>query len=161
MPATVNVNKLTVVHADSSGICMAMPDVCLTPAPPAPPIPIPYPNISQSQDTSGGSSTVKMDGNPIMVKGASFSKSTGDEAGSVGGVMSGMIQGKAEFLNYSFDVTVEGNNVCRLGDLMMSNSKNTPPMPLVQPPLIALPMLQQDDTEEAWGLTKVEFGGQD
>jgi hypothetical protein len=158
MPATVNVNMMTVVHADSGGILMALPDVCLTPAPPAPPIPIPYPNIAQSQDTSGGSSTVKMDGNSIMVKGASFSKSTGDEAGSVGGVMSGMIQGKAEFLNYSFDVTVEGNNVCRLADLMMSNSKNTPPMPLVQAPLIVLPSLSSDPSEEDWDLTSLDPG---
>jgi len=158
MPAHVNVNMRTVVHADSNGILMTIPDVCQTPTPVGP-IPIPYPNIAQSQDTSGGSQTVKMDGNSILVKGACFSKSTGDEPGSAGGIMSGIIQGKAEPLTYSFDVMVEGNNVCRLGDMMMSNSKNTPPMPLIQPPMIMLPMLQQDETDTPWSLSKIIFGG--
>jgi hypothetical protein len=57
-----------------------MPDVCLTPAPPSSPIPIPYPNMAMSQDTSQGSKTVTCDGNPIMLQGSCFSKSTGDEA---------------------------------------------------------------------------------
>lgn len=137
MPATVIVNNLTVVHKDSGGMAMFMPDVCLTPAPPAPPVPVPYPNIAQSQDTDQGSQTVTMDGNPIMLKGSVFSKSTGDEAGSVGGVMSGVTQGKAEFVAYSFDVKVEGKNVARFGDLMLGNkgaAVNTPPMPEIQPP---------------------------
>src|SRR3974377_636792 len=85
MPVTVGVNNLTVVHQGSSGVSMAFPDVCKTPAPPAPPIPIPYPNIAQSTDTAQGSSTVKCDGNPICLKDSNFSMSTGDEAGSAGG----------------------------------------------------------------------------
>ena len=121
MPATVNVNKRTVVHASSSGIASFFPDVCNTPAPPAPPVPIPYPNIAQSSDTAQGSQQVKMDGNPVMVKGANFSTSTGDEAGSIGGLVSSTTKGKAEFMNYSFDVKIEGKNACRLGDMMMGN----------------------------------------
>ncbi len=125
MPATVIVNKLTVVHKSSNGMVNFMPDVCLTPAPPAPPVPVPYPNIAMSQDTDQGSKTFKADGNPIMLQKSVFSKSTGDEAGSVGGVGSGVIKGKAEFINYSFDVMVEGKNVPRLGDLMLGKHRSS------------------------------------
>src|SRR5438445_11881364 len=113
MPATVNVNMRTVVHASSSGIATAFPDVCKTPSP-AGPIPIPYPNIGQSSDTAQGSKQVKMDGNPICLEDSNFGMSTGDEAGSAGGgVASNKIKGKAEFINYSFDVKVEGKGVAR------------------------------------------------
>ncbi|GAB4229317.1 MAG: hypothetical protein OHK0028_03350 [Deltaproteobacteria bacterium] len=150
MPATVNVNNRTVVHASSNGIATAFPDVCKTPTPGGP-IPIPYPNIAQSSNTAMGSKTVKMDGNPIMLDGSNFSTSTGDEAGSAGGVVSNTIKGKAEFVNYSFDVKVEGKNVPRLGDLMLQNkmsSPNTPPMPEVQPPIIGLASLDDEKKNE-------------
>ena len=61
MSATVNVNNLTVVHKDSSGIVSGFPDVCKTPSP-AGPVPIPYPNLAKSQDTTQGSQTVTMEG---------------------------------------------------------------------------------------------------
>src|SRR5262245_49420260 len=156
MPATVNVNFRTVVHKSSNGIATAFPDVCKTPSP-AGPIPIPYPNIAMSKDTSQGSSSVKMDGNPIMLKDSVFSTSTGDEAGSAGGVVSSVTKGKAEFVLYSFDVKVEGKNVPRLGDLMLQNkggSPNTPPFPEVQPPKVAVP--GPDDEEEEWELDTLD-----
>jgi hypothetical protein len=66
--------------------------------------------------------------------------SSGDEAGSAGGgVVSNKIKGKAEFVNYSFDVKVEGKGVARAMDLMLHNDKNTPPFPLLQPPIIPIP----------------------
>ena len=113
MPVTVGANSMSVVHASSNGTSPSFPDVCNTPAPPAPPIPIPYPNIAMSSDTAKGSKKVKCDGKPICHKDSNFSTSTGDEAGSVGGVASGKTKGKAEFINYSFDVKVEGSNVAR------------------------------------------------
>jgi hypothetical protein len=134
MAATVNVNKRTVVHATSDGVATAFPDVCLTP--PAP-VPVPYPNVALSRDTSEGSETVRMDGNPIMLERSVFSKSSGDEPGTAGGVISGTNRGKAEFVTYSFDVKVEGRCVPRLGDLMVQNelvAPNTPPFPEIQPP---------------------------
>lgn len=139
MGVSVGVNKLSVVHKDSSGTTIAFPDVCKTPSP-AGPIPIPYPNIAKSSDTASGASTVKADGNPICVKDSNFSTSTGDEAGSAGGgVVSNKIKGKAEFVNFSFDVKAEGKNVCRALDLMLHNDKNTPPFPVLQGPVMAVP----------------------
>jgi hypothetical protein len=125
MPATVNTNKLSVVHAGSSGMAMSFPDVCKTPTP-AGPVPIPYPNIAQSSDTADGSSTVKVDGNPIMLKSSNFRMSSGDEAGSAMGVVSNKIKGKAIPINASFDVKVDGKNVFRLTDPMKTNCGSNP-----------------------------------
>lgn len=156
MPATVNVNLRTVVHAASDGVATAFPDVCNTPSPTGP-SPIPYPNVAMSADTAQGSQDVKMDGNPIMLQGSSFKTSTGDEAGASGGVVSGQIKAKAEFVNFSFDVMVEGKPVPRLGDMMVQNkggAPNTAPMPEVQPPaVVVLPGMpgsdQQAEQDEA------------
>lgn len=123
MPCTVFVNCRGVVHKGSGGMSMVFPDVCQTPSP-AGPIPIPYPNIGQSSDTSAGPTSVTTDGNMPMVKGAKYMMTSGDEAGSAGGVMSGSIKGEAEFMMYSFDVKYEGNNVCRMGDPLFHNKKN-------------------------------------
>ncbi len=140
MPSTVSANNMTTVHAGSTGIAVAFPDVCKTPTPGGP-IPIPYPNIAQSSDTADGSSTVKVDGNPIMLKGSNFKMSTGDEAGSAMGVVSNKIKGKAEPVNYSFDVKVDGKNVFRLGDMMLHNvgGPNTPTTPEGQAPNPGIP----------------------
>jgi uncharacterized Zn-binding protein involved in type VI secretion len=159
MGAKVNVNMRTVVHKDSGGVATAFPDVCKTPSP-AGPVPIPYPNVAKSSDTAQGSSTVSMDGNPVMLKGSVFSTSTGDEAGSAGGVASGTTKGKAEFINYSFDVIVEGKNVARLGDMMLQNkgsAPNTPPFPEVQPPLVVVPPAQEQASDQEWDLTQMKI----
>ena len=139
MGVTVSVNNMSVVHSGSSGITTAAPDVCKTPSPGGP-IPIPYPNIAKSSDTAKGAKKVSCDGNPVCVKDSNFMMSTGDEAGSAGGgVASNKIKGKAEFVNFSFDVQFEGKNVPRALDMMLHNDKNTPPAPLVQGPAMAMP----------------------
>ena len=139
MPSSVGVNFLSVVHKSSNGTTIAFPDVCKTPAPPAPFVPIPYPNIAMSTDTAKGSKKVKMDGNPICTKDSTFRMSTGDEGGTAGGgMLSSKIKGKAEFVTFSFDVKVEGKNVARAFDLMLHNDKNTPPFPVLQPPVVGI-----------------------
>jgi hypothetical protein len=134
----VGVNKMSVVNEDSKGITIAFPDVCKTPSP-AGPIPIPYPNIAKSGDTAKGTKKVSVEGKPVCVKDSNFSTSTGDEGGTAGGgVASNKTKGKAEFVNYSFDVKFEGKNVARAFDLMLHNDKNTPPTPVLQGPVIAI-----------------------
>jgi hypothetical protein len=124
MGQTTFANSRGVVHKGSGGMSVVFPDVCKTPAPPAPPIPIPYPNIGQSSDTSDGPSAVKTDGKMPMVKGAKYSKSTGDEPGTIGGIMSSVNRNECEYMMYSFDVKFEGKNVCRMGDPLFHNKKN-------------------------------------
>ena len=122
MGCTVFVNIRSVAHKGAGGkaICMT-PDVCKTPAAPSP-VPIPYPNIAQDSSTADGSKTVKFDGNPIMLKTSNFSTSSGDEAGNAGGgIASSKFKGKAKFVSYSFDVKVEGKNVCRHLDMTLMN----------------------------------------
>ena len=146
MSVTVGVNNLSVVHKSSNGTTIAFPDVCKTPSP-AGPVPIPYPNIARSSDTANGTKKVKCDGNSTCVKDSNFRMSTGDEAGSAGGgVVSNKIKGKAEFVNFSFDVKFEGKNVARAFDLMLHNDKNTPPFPLLQGPVVAM----GDDEDECY-----------
>ena len=125
MPAKVFVNFMGVVHKGSGGMNIVFPDVCKTPAPPAPaPVPIPYPNIGQSSDTSQGPTSVTTDGQMPMVKGAKYLKSSGDEPGVAGGVVSSVFMQECEFMMYSFDVKFEGNNVCRMSDPLFHNKKN-------------------------------------
>jgi uncharacterized Zn-binding protein involved in type VI secretion len=124
MPSTVFANAMGFSHQKSGGISTVFPDVCKTPTPGGP-VPIPYPNVGRSGDTTDGSKSVKVEGgNSTMLKGSNYKMSTGDEAGSVGGVVSSKIKGKCEFTLYSFDVKVEGKNVCRMGDMLTHNDKN-------------------------------------
>lgn len=141
MSVTVGVNNMSVVHKSSMGTTICFPDVCKTPTPGGP-IPIPYPNIAMSSNTAKGTKKVKCDGNPICVKDSNFSTSTGDEAGTAGGVISSKFKGKAEFILFSFNVKAEGKNVCRAFDLMLHNDKNTPPFPVLQMPIIAIPSME-------------------
>lgn len=161
MAATVMVNQMTVVHASSGGMVMFMPDVCKTPTGGGP-VPMPYPNVARSQDTSLGSQQVTCDGNPIMLQGSQFSQSTGDEAGSLGGVVSGVTKGQAEFISYSFDVQVEGKPVARLGDMMLGNKGgtfNTPPAAEVQPPLPPAMMVPSEQNKDALHIVVVDAAG--
>jgi hypothetical protein len=148
----VNVNALTVVHADSDGVAPSFPDVCLTPSPGGSPIPVPYPNLAQSVDTAQGTKSVLVEGNSVMVQGAIFATSTGDEAGSAGGVASATTKGKARFVNYSFDVKLDGKCVARLGDPMTHNelgAANTAAFPEIQPPCPMEPSAVGDETGES------------
>ncbi|MEY4511632.1 MAG: hypothetical protein RLZZ450_3754 [Pseudomonadota bacterium] len=140
MAVTVIVNHLTVVHKGSGGIATAgAPDVCNTPSPSGP-MPMPYPNVAKSADLALGTIRVTADGQPVATKDSCFMISTGDEAGSLGGVVSGVFKGKAKFVNYSMDVKFEGKNVARLSDpmTMNGNQPNTlTPAELQQANLVA------------------------
>lgn len=99
------------------------PDVCKTPTPGGP-VPVPYPNVGKAADTAKGPKNVVVDGCMPMVKGAEYRTSSGDEPGTLGGVVSGVHRGVCEFMMFSFDVKFAGKNVCRLGDPLFHNKKN-------------------------------------
>lgn len=126
MPVTINVNNLSLCHKASGGMSIAtIPDVCKTPSPGGP-VPIPYPNIATEQDLAKGTTTVKADGGNMCANyGSEFSKSNGDEPGTVGGVKSGTFIKEATWITYSFDVKLEGKGACRLTDKMFHNHQNT------------------------------------
>lgn len=126
MSLTIEVNNLSLCHKGSNGISTAtVPDVCKTPSPGGP-VPLPYPNISMSSDLENGTTTVEADGgNMIAIKGSDFSRSTGDEPGTVGGVKSNVNMKESKWILYSFDVKFEDANVCRLTDKKTQNHENT------------------------------------
>ena len=124
MGQTTFANSRGIAHKGSGGMSIAFPDVCKTPAPPAPFVPIPYPNIGKASDTSKGPKKVKTDGKMPMTKGAKYSRSMGDEAGTLKGIISRQNMAECEYMMYSFDVKFEGKNVCRMGDPLFHNKKN-------------------------------------
>lgn len=127
----VLINGRTAVHAGSNGNYTS-PDVCNTPSGDGCAI-VMYTNSAKSSDADKTASSVKINGHPACTKKSTFSKSSGDEGGSCGGVSSGTKQGKAEFIMGSSDVKIEGAAAVRAFDMMVSNNHNTPPMPLMQP----------------------------
>ncbi len=147
----VNVPK-TAVTTGSNGLAAAtVPNVCKMPGPPAPFVPTPLPNIGKSGDNPQGySTTVKIEGNAVAIKGATF-KSVGDIAsqGTGGGIISANTQGPTEFAAPgSLDVKIEGKNVHLLTDAVMNNCgspANAATTPgVVQAALVVKPVLEFD-----------------
>ena len=125
----VVINGRTAVHAGSGGV-LKTSDVCKTPGKCRARN---YTNIATSTNAAKTASTVFINGHPVCHKDSIFAVSTGDEAGSCGGVNSGTIKQKAEFITASNNVFIEGIPAVRQNDLMVSNNRNTPPAPLMQP----------------------------
>ena len=125
MGATVSANDRTVVHKKSSGIATAFPDVCKTPTP-AGPIPIPYPNIAMANQASSGTCTkkVKIQNKAAILKGTEIPSSSGDEAGSIGGVVSSKIKGSCKYKCGSGKVKCEGKAVAYVGCMTGQNGSN-------------------------------------
>jgi hypothetical protein len=126
MSVTVIINDLTLAHKGSAGTANAtLPDSCKTPSPGGP-VPLPYPNIAISADLAKGTTTIRADGgNMCANKGSELSRSTGDEAGTAGGVTSSTFIKEATWMLYSDDVFFEGKNACRLTDKLFMNHQNT------------------------------------
>ena len=106
------------------GNCFAMPDVCLTPAPPAPPVPVPYPNTGMVNQAKKTSTKVKFAGKEVVTKKSEMSRSMGDEAGVNKGVMSGMNMGKVSYKKASSKVKVQGQQCAHLTSMTGHNGSS-------------------------------------
>ncbi|MAR89389.1 MAG: hypothetical protein CML06_00700 [Pseudomonadales bacterium] len=133
MPSVAIHPPKTPVTKGSMGIAKATtPNVCKMPGPPAPFVPTPLPNIARSGTSPKGYSTkVKIEGNPVAIRGSSF-KSMGDMAskGTGGGVVSANTHGPAKFITPgSLSVKIQGKAVHLLGEPMLNNcaASGTPP----------------------------------
>ena len=111
----------------AGGLCIAFPDVCLTPAPPSPsPVPIPYPNTGvEPSDLSFAPNVLitctpahNMSTQPIMTQ--------GDNLGVATGVASGTVMGPARTVTAAFTVLVGGMPLARLTSATIQNSTNAP-----------------------------------
>jgi hypothetical protein len=93
------------------GQCFAFPDVCKTPAPPAPFAPIPYPNIAMCTQASDTADNVKISNKPVITKKSSVSRSSGDEAGTLKGMVSATNMDKASWTLGVSKVKVQGDDI--------------------------------------------------
>ncbi len=121
--STVFANKQGITHKGSGAESISGPDVCLTPAGKSQ-VPIPYTNVARSSTLAGGSKSVFINGHSVAIAGSFYGSSTGDQAGTGKGLLSGTVGDKAVFINWSSDVRIEGRGVCRNGDLMVHNNWN-------------------------------------
>jgi uncharacterized Zn-binding protein involved in type VI secretion len=125
MPSVaINQPKTPVTEGSNTLAVATVPNVCKMPGPPAPFVPAPLPNIGKSAlNPDGYSTSVKIEGNAVAIRGATFT-SMGDVAskGTGGGLISANTQGITKFIGPgSLDVKIEGKNVQLLGDPMLNN----------------------------------------
>ena len=106
-----------------TGQVMSMPDVCKTPTPGGP-VPIPYPNTAMNLMAAPPVVQVLISNSPAINKGSKIALSNGDQAGSAGGVVSGSMMGKCEFMTCSFKVKIKGKPAIRQLDQAQSNKGN-------------------------------------
>jgi hypothetical protein len=105
------------------GTCFAIPDVCKTPAVPSP-VPVPYPNFGMLNQATKESTKVKFAGKPALTIKFEIASSQGDEAGTVGGVVSGRNMDKVTFKKRSEKVKVEGQPYVHLTSITTHNGTN-------------------------------------
>lgn len=111
------------VSVFGNGMAMANPDVCMVP-PFA--IPTPFPNLGQNAMAVPTYFTIATLGMPELTITAMYAITNGDQAGAMGGVMSGTIMGPGRPLMGSQVCFVAGQPVWRLTDPTMQNLSNAP-----------------------------------
>ena len=100
-------------------------DACKTPTPGGP-VPMPYPNIAMLAQANSGtcSSKVKIMNMAAVTTKTEIPMSTGDEAGTIGGVMSNRFKGPVSFKMGSSSVKVEGEKLVHLTSMTGHNGSN-------------------------------------
>jgi hypothetical protein len=111
------------ITTKSNGICFAFPNVCLTPSGPSM-VPIPYPSVGQLSAVQDPSASVHAGGNQVVTRASSIASTSGDAAGTGGGVQSGTFGGEVRFKAYSGSVFATGSEVVRMFDQTEQNNGN-------------------------------------
>jgi hypothetical protein len=94
----VHANGRSILHAgDGLQHVCAVPDACKTPTP-AGPQPAAYINVGNSSDLVDGSKQVKTGGKSIALAGSALRQTSGNEPGTLGGLISGKVKGKAGWI---------------------------------------------------------------
>ncbi len=120
----------------AGGVYFCFPDVCLTPVPPpVTQVPIPYPNVAQLAATDGAVDKVLIENKEIVVEGSKVPSSTGDDAGTKGGVVSGKNMDQVQPKTFSSKVFAKGKKVVTLTSVSAHNgsSANMPVGAMVTP----------------------------
>ncbi|MBI4950933.1 MAG: DUF4150 domain-containing protein [Myxococcales bacterium] len=108
------------------GADAGVPDVCLTPAPPAPPVPVPYPNAAVGATGTPAVYNVLFMCGPAHNVATTVPQTNGDNAGVNTGVASGTVMGPSRHVTPAATVLVGGLPVTRLTSITVQNSTNCP-----------------------------------
>jgi len=106
-----------------TGMDQGFPDVCLTPA--TVPVPTPYPNIAMSSNTAPVVDTILINCMPVINQLSKGFVSNGDEAGTLGGVASHMIDGMTLYQKGCSAIYVGGAPAQRLTSVTAQNAIGT------------------------------------
>lgn len=106
-----------------TGMSLGVPDVCKVP-----PfgVPSPFPNTATNATAIPTYYTVMILGQPELNMGATYAVTNGDEAGAMGGVVSGMICGPGRPMLGSLTYNVGGMPSWRLTAPTIQNMGNVP-----------------------------------
>lgn len=110
------------VQTFGPGTSMATPDICKTP-PFA--IPAPFPNIGMNATAVPTQYQVMINGQPILNVATINPMTSGDEGGSIGGVVSQIIKGPCNAAMGSMSYMVGGSPVQRCLDPTAQNGANS------------------------------------
>lgn len=110
----------------SAGQSLNFPDVCKTPAPPAPFVPVPYPDMGMNMQAAPFSPFVQIGFVPATNMGSLKVMTAGDEAGSMGGLVTGIIKGPGKTTVGNPLVLVSGLPAESLANPTSGNNMNAP-----------------------------------
>lgn len=106
------------------GQCVAgAPDVCKTPSPGGP-VPTPYPNIGTVSSCSGTCAKVLIVKKQTVTIKSKMPSSKGDEAGTLGGMISQKNRGEINYKKGSSKVFAKGKKIAHVTSLTAHNGKN-------------------------------------
>ena len=118
------------------GMSVSFPNVCKTPAAPSP-LPLPYPSVGQCANASGDTCTkkVKILNKAVLHKSSEIASTTGDQPGTLKGVVSSTTSDKAAYKTSVSKVLVEGNEIVTHLKMVAHNGSNAnaPPGTQVAP----------------------------
>lgn len=110
------------------GVASTFPDVCKTPAAPSP-IPLPYPNVAQLDITDETCPHVLIEKKETVVESSVIKQSSGDEPGTLKGVVSNTHMGECRFKTASSKVFAGGKRVV-FHTAVTSHNGSNPNMPV-------------------------------
>ncbi len=113
------------ISSKGGGTTTGFPDVCKVPAPPAPFVPTPFPNIGQVASARDTCATVRIVNKPVVTEASHIPRSSGDEAGTLKGMVSVTTMAKVQYKTGSSKVKAKGMGVVHLTSATEHNSGNT------------------------------------
>lgn len=121
MAATLTANQRKVVHTGSGDTHVTFPDLRASHQSGFPE-PVPGTSAIASAGGENGPLMVKIDGEMPMVRGATYQAASGTADTTL---VNQTNDSASRFLQYSFNVRLEGRAVCRQGDLLFHNGLNS------------------------------------